>query len=312
MSHVRIFALCLLLLFAFLVFLLFAVHMEAVAPANGMVTARDLHEARTHLAGLVEPGWYEGELILTDGSRVAVRLDAQGNGSTDPAAGTPRDVLGFHARDGGPRGKVAHDSIQFHHLQAGDLLWAGQPFASLRTEEWKHELDMLEATDDAFTPGMPPSPRRLRRDTLRNWLSQAILHVPTSSPIWQTVSMPVGPLQNLAAGDLVAVLVPWDTQLGQPRDLTVRLKVEEGHLADIAPGQSVRLLSSVYNQRLHGTAEAVIQRVEPWGEPGSDGQRRFIAVAAVRAAPFALPLGSTCRAEIVVGRKLVYRIILEH
>src|SRR5947208_7166589 len=84
MSHVRIFLLCLLLLMAFLIFLLFGVRMEAVAPAAGIIAARDLHEVRTTLAGLIEPGWYEGELILPDGHAVPVRLDAQGNGITDP------------------------------------------------------------------------------------------------------------------------------------------------------------------------------------------------------------------------------------
>jgi hypothetical protein len=126
------------------------------------------------------------------------------------------------------------------------------------------------------------------------------------------LSVPVKPLQSMAAGDLVAVLVPWDTEAGQPKDLVVRLKVDEGHLADVAPGQTVHLFSNVFNQRLYGMAEGVIQRVEPWGEAATDGRRHFAAVATVREAPFALPLGSRCRAEILVGRKQVYRIILEH
>jgi hypothetical protein len=275
------------------------------------VTARDLHEARTPLAGLIEPGWYEGE-ALVDGSAVAVRLDAQGNGMTDPVAGPPRDVAAYQVHDAAPRVTVLADSLRFHALRAGDELWAGQILAALRTDEWRHELDVLEASEDSFTPGLPSSPRRLRRDALRNWLSQSVLRVPTSSPTWQVLSAPVKPLQSLAAGDLVAVLAPWDPESRQPRGLTVRLQVQESHLADLVPGQAVRLFSNVFNQRLYGTAQAVIERIEPWGEAGPDGQRRFVAVAAVADAPFALPLGSTCRAEIVVGRKLVYRIILEH
>lgn len=312
MSHVRVFVLCILLLLAFLIFLLFAVHMEAVAPATGMIAARDLYEARTTLTGLIEPGWYEGELILPDGHAVPVRLDAQGNGMTDPALGPVREVTAYHVRDGGPRARVLFEGVRFHRLKPGDELWAGQVLAALRTDEWRQELELLDATVESMTPGMPPSPRRIRRDALRSQLNQAVLRVPESHPTWQAVAVHVAPLQSVAAGDLLAVLVPWDASAGKARDLVVRLKIDESHLADIAPGQTVRLVSNVYNQRLYGTGEAIIDRIEPWGEHSPDGRRRFTAVAHLREGTFTPPLGSTCRAEIVVGRKLVYRIILEH
>jgi hypothetical protein len=91
-----------------------------------------------------------------------------------------------------------------------------------------------------------------------------------------------------------------------------RLDVEEKHWGAIAIGQPVRLHSGVHNHRLHGVAEGRIERLEPYGEATGHGERRFHALAAVTATPFALPLGSSFQAEVVVGRKLVYRVILEH
>jgi len=111
---------------------------------------------------------------------------------------------------------------------------------------------------------------------------------------------------------VIATIVPVDPVTHQPIHLIARLEVDEKHLGDVAPGEAVRMVSSMYNHRLHGRAEARIDRIEPWGEPTNDGGRRFIVHAPITDSPFALPLGSSERAEIVVGRKLVYRIILEH
>ena len=59
------------------------------------------------------------------------------------------------------------------------------------------------------------------------------------------------------------------------------------------------------------SVEKHIERLEPLGEPTANGERRFRAVAAITEAPFALRVGSSFKAEIVIGRKQVYRIILE-
>jgi hypothetical protein len=55
----------------------------------------------------------------------------------------------------------------------------------------------------------------------------------------------------------------------------------------------------------HGHPAAVIERIGPWRE------RRFGVGAPVTHTPFALRPGAACRAELVVGRKQVYRLILE-
>ena len=58
--HLRVFAVCLSLVALALLTMLFGVQLEAVVPATGTITAKNLIEVRTRLAGLVEPGWYEG------------------------------------------------------------------------------------------------------------------------------------------------------------------------------------------------------------------------------------------------------------
>jgi hypothetical protein len=70
----------------------------------------------------------------------------------------------------------------------------------------------------------------------------------------------------------------------------------------------------MYNHRLHGWAEARVERVDPHGETAANGERHYHVWAAVTHVPFPQPLrlGSSCKAEIVVGRKPVFRIILEH
>ena len=78
------------------------------------------------------------------------------------------------------------------------------------------------------------------------------------------------------------------------------------------PGQPVRLSSSLFNHRLHGHASALVERIEPWGHESLDTSRRYTVWAAVIDSPVALRLGSRCQAEVLVGRKPVYRIILEH
>jgi hypothetical protein len=313
LSHVRLFALGTVAFLAVLLALLFGVRMEAVAPGEGSFAARDLHEVRPALAGLIEPGWYEGQVLLSSGGgAVAVRLDAQGNGLTDPAAGPAREVVSYQVRDAGPRAAVSVDALRFHRLEPGDLLWPGQAVAALLTDEWRRELDLLEMNLEPPATGLPSSPGQLRREELRRRLAQAVLHVPESAPSWLVLEVRAVPRQAVAAGDIVATLVPCDGVTGRPRALVARLEIDEAHLAGIEPGQSVRLFSNVYNHRLHGTANGIVERIEPWPRRGEEGRRRYTVVASVHAAPFDPPLGSGCHGEIVVGRKLVYRIILEH
>jgi len=216
--HLRVFVISLLLIVLFLAVFLFCVEIEAVAPATGIITARDVRELRAPAGGLVE-----------------------------------------------------------HRLRPGDELATGAVLATLRA-------------DDAATS----------------------LHAPQDTGPWLVLEVKAAPLSAVRPGDVIAVVVPVDPQTHQPRDLVARLDVDEKNWGSLTVGQKVRLHSAVYNHRLHGSAEARLDRLEPFGEPAANGARRFHAVAPVTQAPFPLPLGSSFQAEVIVGRKLVYRVILEH
>jgi hypothetical protein len=307
----RVFAASLGLLFAGLTAFLLGVRMEAVEPATGIITARDLHEIRVPSAGLIDLGWFEGEIANGD-SVVRVRVDSQGEGVTDPAQ-DPGQVV--DRRKGG-RLSVPLDSLHFHRLQPGDELWPGQPLASLRTVEWRLRLKQLEDRLREWpSSGSHEAERaqaRVDAELLRFRISQATVRVPDKERFWMTMTVQAVPGQSVQAGDAIASIVPIDLATHEPLHLIARLEVDEKVLGDIGPGQTVRLVSAMHNHRLHGRAEACIERIEPWGEATSDGSRRFIVLAPITSSPFSMFLGSSVKAEIVVGRKLVYRIILEH
>ena len=303
LTHLRLFVLCLAVIVLALAGLLFGVSLEAVAPATGTVTARDLQEVRTLLPGLIEPGWYEGELSQPGGPRLAVRCDGQGEGVTDPAYGKVQEV------------RVPPEGLRFHRLEPGDRLWPGQGLAAVRADDGRFQLEQVEKRlRPEEAAGLSPAElarARAERDALRHQLTQTVLRVPAAGELWMAVQVRVAPLQAVQAGDVIATVVPIDPQTGRPRELIARLDLDEKHCGDVRPGQAVRLYSAMHNHRLHGCAEARLERLEPWGDPGADGQRRFHGLAPVTHTPFALPLGSSFKAEIVVGRKPVYRIILE-
>jgi hypothetical protein len=276
------------------------------------MTAHDLHEARALQAGLIELGWNEGEFRDDGGRVVRVRLDAQGDGVAEQA-GEHYPVA--QARIGG-KISVPSDALRFHRLQAGDELWPGQPLAALRVDDWRIRLRQLEdrlrqwQSNGAHEPELEQA--RVEAELIRLRLSQATLRVPKAGSLWQAVQVRAAPLQAVQPGDVIASVVPIDSATHQPLDLVARLEVDEKHAGGLAPGQTVRLFSASHNHRLHGHAEARIERIEPWVEATPDGGRHYVVLAPVTDAPFPLPLGSNVKAEIVVGRKLVYRIILEH
>lgn len=304
--HLRIFGVSLLLVTLCLLGMLFGVRMEAIAPVRGTVTARDLTEMRALLAGLVEPGWYDGEIRRPGMTPLAVRTDAQGNGRVDPTAGSNAPVLGFAWE-----GERVHN-VRFHRLQVGDELWPGQVLAAVRADELRFQLQRIEdQVKEKESRGENIVPLAQERDRLRYQLGQSVLKAPDGAALWLALETRVAPLQAVNPGDVIAVIVPMDPASKQPLDLVARLDVDEKHWGLLAPGQTIRLHSAVHNHRLHGHAEAKIERLEPAAEI-ADGPRKFHALAPLTSAPYALPIGSSFQGEVVVGRKLVYRIILEH
>jgi len=261
--HLRVFAVCLTLVAAALLVMLFGVQLEAVVPATGTITARDLIEVRTRLSGLAEPGWYEGQ--------------------------------------------------RFHRLEPGDILQPGQALATVRDEVLRLQLQRVEdRLKDMPERGDAYDALIRERDRLRDYQAQGILRAPASGACWLVTAVRVAPLQKVDAGDVLAVIVAADPVTHLPTDLVARLDVDERHWANVAPGQTVRLSSNSFNPRLFGHAQARIDRLEPLGEAQPSGERVFHALAAITQSPFVLPLGSSFQAEVLAGKKPVYRIILEH
>jgi hypothetical protein len=276
--YLRIFVICLALVVLCLAGFLFGIRMEAVVPATGIIHSRDQQELRSPLTGLIEPGWYEGEIPPSGAAALHVRLDQEGNGITDPAAGPVHPVRAYELDDGR---NVARAKVRFHALQPGDELWPDQVLAEVKTDSVR--------------------PRR------------AVVRVPGKGEPWLILKALLSRGQRVRAGDGIATLAPLDPKTRRPRDLVAHLEIDEKHCGDLAPGQTVRLYSTMYNHRHHGHATATLERIEPWGQETSNGRRRFRALAAVReTSDLHLPPGSTFQAEIVVGRKVMYRIILEH
>ncbi len=309
-NHVKVFAVSLALIVAFLLSFLFGVRLEATAPATGFIMAREQQEVRAPLFGLIDLGWHEGTVALADGATLKVRVDPQGNGITEPTAGLPSQPVHHYKLASGL--DVLPADLKFHPLKAGDEIWPGQVLAWLRVDDLRLQLHKLKGRlEDLQSRGEPGREVMVEYNLLRDQLEQAFIRAPQTRDPWLVLKTFVTPLQAVKPGDAVALIAPLDPRSHQPRELLAVLDIDEKHAGEIEPGQSLRLYSSMYNQRLHGHAEAVIERLEPLGEAGPGGERRFRAIAKVTESPYALRPGSSFRGEIVIGRKPVYRVILE-
>ncbi|MFN4261987.1 MAG: hypothetical protein ACK4RK_22130, partial [Gemmataceae bacterium] len=262
--YLRSFLISLGLIAVSLIGFLCGVHLEAKVPASATITALELREMRATLPGLVEPGWYEGQ-VEHGGALLAVRLDHQGNGHTDPAAGPLQRVFHHEVNIDGQRRIARH--IRFHRLQAGDELWPGQVLALIRNDELRERLSAVEdQIKELESRGEQHLLLDRERQRLQARLAQGVMTVPSSGARWLTLAVRVQPLQAVAAGEVVALCVPIDPHTRRPTGLVARLDVQARHTADLAPGQKVRLDSEVFNHRLFGHAEAEIERIEPWPE----------------------------------------------
>jgi hypothetical protein len=274
--HLRVFAVSLILVLVCLVAFLVFVRMEAIVPATGVIAARGQQDLRAPFAGLVELGWYEGD-VPEDGTPVRIRVDKYGDGVADPAE-----------------------------------LWPGQILARVEPAQLELELSRLKARlADLESAGKPTGEVQVQIQTLRDQLAKAVLPVPDQTNHWLVLKVHSEQRQSVAAGEPMALIAPLDAATHQPKDLTAFLDVHEKHTGELSLGQPVRIYSTMYNQRLHGHALGRIERLEPLGEPAANGERRFRAVVAITDTPYLLRVGSSFKAEIVVGRKQVYRIILE-
>lgn len=307
--HLRVFVICLVIVLLCLVGFLFGVQMEAIVPATGIVQARDQQDVRAPLAGLIELGWCEGKLTDAASGSPAARLDREGNGSTDPAHGKGLPIRAFKVTDGR---QVPKESLRPHALQAGDVLWPGQVFARVRADDLELRVRRMQGRlADEEKRGGATQETKEELATLEGLLARTTLAAPEGSDSWLVLKVHVDAGASVKAGDPVVLLAPLDAVSHKPRDLVVQLQIPEKHGGELQLGQDVRVYPHMYNQRLHGHADARIDRLEPLGEPSANGERFLTAVATITQTPFTLKLGSGCKTEIIVGRKRVYRLILE-
>jgi hypothetical protein len=247
-------------------------------------------------------------LTAAVGAPLRVRVDARGDGTTDPSGGKPLTIRNYKTEDGR---RVDAAALRFHKLEHGDEVWPGQVLARVHADELELRLKRLDGKiRDLEARGQPAQGLRGERDEVERQLGTAAVRVPRTHALWVVLKRYVEPGTAVKPGEAVALVAPLDPRTRQPLDPLVYLDVSDRHRAELAPGQAVRLYLTMYNHRLHGHAEGILERIEPLGE-AAGGERRFRAVAAVTNTPFPLRCGAGCKAEIVAGRKRVYRIILE-
>lgn len=308
--HLRIFIICLVLVVACLVGFLFGVRLEAVVPAAGVLHSRHEQEIRGEIGGLVELGWYEAEITSTSGSQKTARLDPQGNGISNPHQGPVERIHEYRFPNGQ---EITPELVRFHKLQEGDLLWPGQTLGHIHAAKELEQLAKLQGRlQDLQSQGGTTREVQARLNYLREQLAKTTLLVPADGHPWQVLQIQVGPQAAVQPGQPLVLAVPLEAQTQQPRDLVVTVTIPEKNAGFMQSGQLVRLYSTMYNQRLYGHAEGVLERIGPLAEMGQQGERIVRAEVVGIQAPFPLKLGSSFKAEIVVGQKPVYNIILEH
>lgn len=309
-QHLRVFALSLGLVVASLLAVLFGVRLEAVSHATGTLQAGDVVEVRAPFPGLVELGWYEGDTLVA-GHALRARLDRHGSGITDPAIEPSRKIEHFRfVTPISQNTQLASDQLTFHKLQPGDLLWPDQPLAQMQNDDLARDLQRFKARlEDLSEAKEPAREAQSRYQALRDLLARSPVLAPTHSG-WLVLKAPATNGQSLQPGDTLATLAPVDAGTQQPRAWVAHLQIPEKHLAGIEPGQEVRLYSTIYNQRLHGHAEGILERLDPFVEAGAS-ERHQPAKVKITHSPFPLIHGASIKAEIVLGHKRVYRIILE-
>jgi hypothetical protein len=293
--YIRIFSISLIVLVAALLSFLFGVRMEASIPATGVLQARDQQSLRAPVSGLVELGWFEGTMSDKKGQPSGFRLDAQGNGLARLGDGTTQPIQNY-LLPGGTSVKTI--PRQFHVLTTGDHLWPGQVLA------WMQPGEASKPTSVTL-PGKNLSPEQVPAN------SHGIL-VPKQHALWQVLKVHAEPLAMVGAGQPLVTVAPIDPDTHEPVEVLAHLEIAEEVCAELEIGQVVRLSSNVFSPRLYGAAEGKLLVIEPLAEMHADGKRYFHATAVVTQSPFPLRLGSSVSGKIIVGRKTVYRIILEH
>lgn len=143
-----------------------------------------------------------------------------------------------------------------------------------------------------------------------NPMAAAAVQLPGDFAQWIVLEVQASDGQRIEEGDPIATFCPIAAE-AEAANWQVRLEIEEKNFGAIEPGQEVRMSSNMFSHRTHGIAKGVIERLEPMGIESPNG-RKFYAWVRVLDRPFDLKLGSSVKAEVIVGRKKTWQIILEH
>jgi hypothetical protein len=147
---------------------------------------------------------------------------------------------------------------------------------------------------------------------VRNGSASFEVQAPVSRKRWVVLETPASPGQRVVAGNALVSLAPLEDEGDRIADIYLRVEIEEKSFGDVRVGQDVRLQSNMHTYRAFGHATGKIDRLEPMGEAGNNGNRRFHAWVRVESSPFPMLIGGSVKAEVIVGQKRTYQIILEH
>ena len=278
--HLRAFVICLVVILIALVSVLFGVHMEAVTHGAGIVKVRDMVELRP--AGPDSPNWAGTR------ARSCARAAWSAYGSTGSATAPPTPPRARFARS--INSAVPKEPRSAWNRCASQARKRRPPLARPGGRLRPLRRSLAAAWPDAVRTQSAGPRLTFRLASIKTCIEQD---------------------QAVKPGDVLAWLAPVDPATGRANSFIAQIDVVEKHAAGLEAGQDVRLVSTMYNQRLHGHAEGVVEKVEPLAEAAENGERRFRIQVKITHAPFELHHGMSVKAEIVLGHKRVYRIILE-
>jgi len=177
-----------------------------------------------------------------------------------------------------------------------DLVNAGM--AEKAIEEAEARLERIRTEAEVLQSQLKRSEELLSRYEIR---------APEDATVVRVEKRPGEPVSR---GELVLALSP-----GSER--RVYLRVPERDVIKVRPGQKVRFFSQMYPYRQFGAAEGEVYLVEKWAEPygsgsaGGPSSRGYLVKCYIDSdAPYTLPLGSSVEAEILVGEKPIWKILL--
>lgn len=110
--------------------------------------------------------------------------------------------------------------------------------------------------------------------------------------------------ESLSPGELLLTISSSDR-------MQLKLFVREEDIYKVGRGQAARIYSSVYSYRKYGICEGEVAEVAKWAD-AQGAKPAYEVVVSVGDAPFSMPLGSSAMAKIVVARRGILDMLLDH